>query len=103
MRGRAPRFIPVVIEFPEGEARVESWGRFLDLAPAGARLMTRTPLRRGEALLLTFDLPGERFERARAGVVSSAKDEDGYYVCRMKFSAADDRVRMGRILREALR
>ncbi|MFA5140958.1 MAG: PilZ domain-containing protein [Elusimicrobiota bacterium] len=104
MKGRALTFVPVVIEFPEHEARSESWGRFLDLSPTGARLMTRTPLRSGDTVHLSFELPGGGcFKQVRAGVVCSARDEDGYRVCRVRFSAAGERVRLGRALRALLR
>jgi hypothetical protein len=102
MKGRAPAFIPVSIEFHEHEARSESWGRLLDLSPTGARLMTRTPLRGGDAVLLSFELPGGGFERLRAGVIRAARDEDGYRVCRVRFSSAAERVRLGRALRALL-
>ena len=56
MTASAPRLIPVTIAFAEDSDRHESWGRLLEVRAAGASLLTRARLRRGDAVRLGFDL-----------------------------------------------
>ncbi|MFH2202390.1 MAG: hypothetical protein ABIJ96_04705 [Elusimicrobiota bacterium] len=102
MKVNAARFIPVLVAFPEAEARQESWGRFLELQSNRARLITRTRMEKGDVLILTFDLPGEAFAGVDAEVARAAADEDGYYVCTVLFPEEEQRVRLGRTLQRIL-
>jgi len=97
-----PRLIPVLIAFPTGGERLESWGRLLEVRAAGASLMTRARLERGDAVKLGFELPGERLEDVAAEVVKSSLDPDGYTVCDLLFNDEELQVRLGRSLRRIL-
>ncbi|MFH1725029.1 MAG: hypothetical protein ABII00_10465 [Elusimicrobiota bacterium] len=102
MRVDSSRFIPVLFDFADDEARQRCWGRFLELRADGARLITRSLVERGWRLRLRFDLPGEWIEGVLADVRDADRDEDGYYVCDLRFGAEEDRVRLGRALRRIL-
>lgn len=97
MRTDAPAAIPVLIAFPDG-ARDEGWGRFTDLSASRARLVTRTWAKKGEGLLLAFELGGEGFREAPCVAERSARDADGYYVHDLKFTDEVLKRRLARAL-----
>lgn len=102
MRVSASRFVPVLIRFPDAEARHDAWGRFLEVRSHQARLITRTRLDRGSNMYLEFELPGETFTAVYANVQETSTDEDGYCVCLLLFPHDRDRVRLGRALARIL-
>lgn len=76
--------IPVALAFPDAEPS-QGWGRIIDLSLGGARLETRSTLKVGQAVYLTFEPHHEmRLENLRARVVR-AQWEDGYYVAGLAF------------------
>lgn len=92
------RHLPVSLQFPDGDGRPEAWGRFLRLAANGAELATTSRLDKGDVLRLGFEVQGERFELARAELLSAWKDADGYFVAEARFLDEDVRGRLGRAL-----
>lgn len=82
---RTPSLIPATLVFPAESARQDSWGRLLTLTSGGAELSTSVRLLKGERLLLSFELAGERFESVGARVEHAEDDADGHRLAELKF------------------
>lgn len=102
MRVDSGRYVPVLMDFSEAQARKTSWGRLLELSATGARLLTRAALRPGDSLSLRFDLLQEVFEGLEAEVARAAPDMDGYTVAELRFPDPEARRRLGRTLSRLL-
>ncbi len=94
--------IPVKLAFRETAARLEAWGWLSELAASGARLLSSAELRRGEELLLDFELAGEPFEKLSSRVRWCERDEDGYWDAELSFTDEIPRRRLARLLLEVL-
>jgi len=92
------RHLPVSLQFPDSDGRPEAWGRFLRLAANGGELATTARLNKGDTLRLGFEVQGERFELARADLLTAWRDRDGYFVAEVRFLDEDTRGRLGRAL-----
>lgn len=90
---RTALWLPVLIAFPEGSGKAESWGRFIELSAGSASLSTLTRLSARERIYLSFELGGERFRELSADVEDSELDADGY--CRADLLLRDAAQRRG--------
>lgn len=57
---RAPFLVPALLRFPGSAARQDSWGRLLKLTAGGADVSTLAALAKGDKVIVTFELGGER-------------------------------------------
>lgn len=89
--------IPVALHIPKGKF-TEGWGRILDISTNGLQIETRTQIKIGQVVYLTFVPHGDlRLENLRARVVRVGWEE-GYYIAGLYFDDSVDRS----YLREAL-
>lgn len=102
MSARAPSLIPVLVRFPGGAARQDTWGRLLDLTAGGAVLSTAAPLKAGEGLTLAFDLPGGDSHAMTARVSHVEQDVDGQTLADLRFSDELERRRLSKALLDIL-
>ena len=98
---RAPFFIPALLRFPGAAARLDGWGRLLQLTAGGAELSTATRLAKGEDVCLEFELGGERLSAA-ARVLHAGRDDDGHCLAELRWTGMLDRRRLARALIDAL-
>ena len=73
-----PKRQPVVLRFPEEDARQDCWGRLERVSGTDAVLTTRARLSRGDRVLLDFELGPESFQGVAAAVHDAQADADGY-------------------------
>lgn len=93
--------VPAHLRFPGGSARQDSWGRLLAVTAGGARLVTGSRLSKGEAVLVGFELGGERL--LVPGVVHDARpDDDGQCLAELRWSDLVERTRLARVLVDVL-
>ena len=98
---RASFLVPALLRFPGSSARQDSWGRLLMITAGGAELSTATKLVRGEAVLVRFELGGERLLIA-ARVHHAGKDDDGQCLAELKWNDMVERRRLARVLLDVL-
>ncbi|MEK9146456.1 MAG: hypothetical protein AAB339_12690 [Elusimicrobiota bacterium] len=102
MRAAGSSLVPLLLEFPESDGRPQSWGRFLELAATGGRMISQTRLSRGDGLRVSFSLPGESVSGLRADVLRARRDADGYFEAELRFLDEAVKVRLGRALTRLL-
>lgn len=98
---RAPFLVPTLLRFPGSSARQDSWGRLVTITAGGAELSTPARLGKGEALLVQFELGGERLTIA-ACVHHVRDDDDGQPLAELQWSDMVERRRLARVLLEVL-
>lgn len=98
---RAPFLVPALLRFPGSAARQDSWGRLLKITAGGAELSTAAPLAKGEAVLIDFELGGERF-LIRARAEHARDDDDGGRTAELRWDDMAERRRLARVLLEVL-
>lgn len=98
---RAPRLIPALLRFSGAAARQDAWGRLLSLTAGGAELSTPASLRAGENLVLRFELGGETLALP-AAVAGSERDDDGYWVARLRWTDMVERRKFAKVLADVL-
>lgn len=94
--------LPVRFSHAGPEARADGWGRFTRFSANRAELLTRFRIERGDRLLLSFELHGERFHERAAQVIRASTDMDGYYGAQLRFQSVTTQVKLGRVLRDLL-
>lgn len=102
MSARAPMLVPAAFSFPGDAARMDGWGRLLELSPAYAVLSTAAPIPRGETLLLDFELGGEVFRACASRVEHSEADADGQTLAELRWTDELERRRLSRLLLDLL-
>ncbi len=98
---RAPYLVPALLRFPGSAARQDSWGRLLKITAGGAELSTAARLAKGEAVLVQFDLGGERLF-VPAVVHHAYDDDDGARFAELRWNDMVSRRRLARALLEVL-
>lgn len=98
---RAPVLLPALLRFPGSAARQDSWGRLLKLTNGGAELSTAARLDKGEAVIVQFDLGGERL-RLQARVQHARDDDDGHRAAELSWTDMVERRRLARVLLDVL-
>lgn len=101
LRTRSASRLPVLLAFPDG-ARMEGWGRFIELSASTATLSTHSSLVRLERVLLTFELNGENFAELPARVAHQEPDQDGYTLAELTFTDEVAKRRLARVLADLL-
>ena len=99
---RTAAFLPVLLRFAPSAARTDGWGRLAALTSGGAELSTATRLVAGEAVLLSFELAGDRFEDVRARVAHAEDDADGHRLAELRFTDEVERRRLAKALTDVL-
>ena len=90
-----PRRLPVRVGH-------DAWGRLDELSAAGAVLTTQAVLRRGEVVVLSFELHGETFTELDAVVSHAAPDDDGFTRAEVDFRDQVHRRRLATALLDVL-
>ena len=89
---RYPRimtYLAVALRFPDVEP-AEGWGWILDLSGNGVRVETRSPLRVGQGIYVSFQVSDQYvFENLRAEAVRVAWDM-GYHIAALAFDETVD-------------
>lgn len=98
---RAPFLVPALLRFPGSSARQDSWGRLLKITAGGGELSTAARLAKGEIVLVSFELGGERLLMP-ARVHHACDDDDGSRVAELRWSEMTSRRRLARTLVEVL-
>lgn len=98
----SPRPIPALLVFPESAARLDAWGKLLELSALGARLETRCRLAPDERLVLSFELAGEPFSEVSARVTDAEADPHGYCIAGLHFTDETQKRRLSRLLLDVL-
>jgi len=98
---QAPMLIPAILKFPGSAARQDSWGRLLKITAGGAQLSTAAKLRKGETVLVKFDLGVERLLLS-AKVHDAYDDDDGHRLAELRWNDLVERRRLARVLLEVL-
>lgn len=76
-------FIPVLIKTSlEGPS---CWGRILEIYVDFCRLMSKFELKKGKIVALCFDFENERFVDLRGQIIHAEKDQDNYFIYKIKF------------------
>lgn len=99
---RAASLLPVLLRFGPESARLDGWGRLVTLTSGGAELSTATRLVVGEAVLLFFELAGDRFEGVRARVAHAEDDSEGHRLAELRFIDEVERRRLAKALTDIL-
>lgn len=99
---RAAVYLPALLRFPPESARQDAWGRLTRLTSGGAELSTAVRLVRGEGVLLTFDLGGDRLEEVRSRVADAVDDADGHRLVELAFLDEVQRRALAKALVEVL-
>lgn len=102
MRLETPSLVPAVLEFPESDGRPQGWGRFLEVAATGGRLLSQSRLSCGDSLRVSFSVPGESVSGLRADILRARRDADGYFEAELRFLDETVKVRLGRALTRLL-
>ena len=102
MTAKSSSLIAVVISFSEGSVQESGWGRFLELAGTGARLTTRSELKRHETVFLTFEAAGEKFKGLPALVTHAEIDGEGSVLAEICFTDEVEKRRLSKTLLDAL-
>lgn len=98
---RAPFLVPALLRFPGSSARQDSWGRLIAITAGGAELSTPAGLAKGEAVLVRFELGGERLTIA-ARVRHVRDDDDGQPLAELAWDDLVERRRLARVLLDVL-
>lgn len=98
---RAPFLVPALLRFPGSAARQDSWGRLLKLTAGGAELSTPAVLAKADAVLVQFELGGERLT-LRARVHHARDDDDGQRQAELRWVDMKERRRLARALLDVL-
>lgn len=98
----AARFLPALLAFPPAAARQDAWGRLVALTSGGAVLSTGACLRRGEDVLVSFELGGDRFESLSARVAHAEDDADGHVLAELRWRDEAERRRLAKALTDVL-
>jgi len=99
---RTAAFVAVLLRFPPEAARQDAWGRLVVLTSGGAELSTAVRLLKGEGVLLSFELGGERFEDVRARVEHAEDDQDGHRLAELRFLDEVQRRALAKALTDVL-
>jgi hypothetical protein len=99
MTARSAVALPAAIK---STRREDAWGRLAALSASGAMLTTLSAPSRGEALLLSFELAGEKFRDIPAYVEASEIDADGYHSAELRWTDEVERRRLARLLLDVL-
>ena len=102
MTRRMPRDLPAQLAFEPALSRPDAWGRLESLSAAGARLLTLARVERGERVLLSFEVNGERFDALDARVAHRELDPDGYSLVELDFTRPTERRRLSGALLDVL-
>ncbi len=80
-----PRRLPALLSFSGDEGRLDGWGWLLELSASGARVSTRSPLRPGQRVWLSFEAAGGRWDGAPAEVRGVEEDGQGFRLAEARF------------------
>ena len=97
-----PDRLPARLDFPAEDGRAPGWGKLDSLTPGSARLTTLAGLLRGQVVLLTFEVGGERFRELPARVAGSEPDADGFCAADLDFTDQRERRRLAKVLLDVL-
>ena len=98
---QAPFLVPALLRFPGSSARQDYWGRLTTITSGGATLSTAARLAAGEAVLVLFELGGERL-LVPARVQRAFDDDDGQVVAELRWNDMVERRRLARVLLDVL-
>lgn len=98
---RAPFLVPVLLRFPGSAARQDSWGRLLTLTAGGAVLSTPSRLAKGDTMLVSLELGGQRLT-LRARTHYARDDDDGHREAELRWVDMKERRLLARALVEVL-
>ena len=99
---RASFSLPVLISYPENEARSGVWGRILEISPKRASVSTLAAAGKKSQLLLSFEFSSEKFENIRARVTDVEKDDEGFFLLQVEFTNEIQRRLLGRRILDTL-
>ena len=83
--------IAVIIKKQANEKLEDNWGIIHNLSLGGLKIETRTPVRVGERVSLSFSISNNFTFVNAVGIVKRVEFEDYYYTCGIEFESLVDR------------
>jgi hypothetical protein len=86
--------IPVLLHFPSDVKSDEGWGIILDISLGGIGVETRTPLKTGQTVYVSF-IVSENFTFSNTkGIIRHVIDRDIYHIAGVEFDSLVDKAHL---------